>query len=99
VTYSDELERHDLGHGATYSRVVNAAGEWVGIYEWHVCQDPDGEPSAGGVWFDVPGLPEHAAAGPTWTVESWDPLTLSPSIACRSCGHHGFIRDGKWVPA
>ena len=34
-----------------------------------------------------------------WTVESDDPLTLSPSILCRACGDHGFIRNGKWVRA
>lgn len=33
-----------------------------------------------------------------WTIESLDPLTVSPSLLCRGCGHHGFIRDGKWVP-
>lgn len=36
---------------------------------------------------------------PRWTVESWDPLTISPSVLCRRCGDHGFIRNGKWVPA
>lgn len=34
-----------------------------------------------------------------WRVESWDPLTLSPSLLCRRCGDHGFIREGRWVPA
>lgn len=34
-----------------------------------------------------------------WTVESWEPLTLSPSILRRECGCHGFIRDGQWVAA
>lgn len=34
----------------------------------------------------------------TWTVENWDPLTIHPSLQC-ACGVHGFIRDGKWVPA
>lgn len=34
-----------------------------------------------------------------WKVESDDPLTLSPSILCRACGDHGFIRNGKWVRA
>lgn len=34
-----------------------------------------------------------------WQVLSWEPLTLSPSIACRSCGDHGFIRNGKWERA
>lgn len=36
---------------------------------------------------------------PQWTVESWEPLTLSPSLGCRACGDHGFIRSGRWVRA
>ena len=35
----------------------------------------------------------------TWQLVSLRPLTLSPSLLCRICGDHGFIRDGKWVPA
>lgn len=34
-----------------------------------------------------------------WKMESAEPLTLSPSILCRGCGDHGFIRGGKWVRA
>lgn len=36
-----------------------------------------------------------------WTVEqdNGDRFTISPSILCRACGDHGFIRDGKWVRA
>ena len=41
----------------------------------------------------VPGE-QHA-----WTVESEDPLTLSPSILRTECGCHGFIRQGRWVDA
>lgn len=33
-----------------------------------------------------------------WTVESWDPLTVAPSLLC-ACGDHGFIRDGRWLSA
>lgn len=36
---------------------------------------------------------------PSWTVESENPLTLSPSILCRACGDHGHIRNGKWERA
>ena len=47
-------------------------------------------------------LPSHARLlspkEPTWTVQSWEPLTLTPSLLC-SCGDHGFIRGGKWVRA
>lgn len=34
-----------------------------------------------------------------WDLLSLDPLTLSPSLLCQRCGRHGFIRDGRWVPA
>lgn len=36
---------------------------------------------------------------PSWEVVSWEPLTLTPSIACRTCGDHGHITGGKWVRA
>lgn len=45
-------------------------------------------------YIGINPINDHA----TWTVESWDPLTLSPSLLC-SCGDHGFIRGGKWVRA
>lgn len=35
-------------------------------------------------------------------LESLDPLTIAPSLLCLPadlCGLHGFVRDGKWVPA
>jgi hypothetical protein len=37
-----------------------------------------------------------------WTLVSADPITITPSILCandQGCGIHGFITDGKWVPA
>jgi hypothetical protein len=50
--------------------------------------------------------PDHGARWTmTGTLEGGD-LMLSPSILCRlgnvanqPCGFHGFIREGKWVPA
>jgi hypothetical protein len=51
----------------------------------------------GAITFDSPIARAHFS-GPFWTVESWDPLTLSPSLLCH-CGDHGFIRDGRWVTA
>jgi hypothetical protein len=62
----------------------------------------DGEwRTIGAMWFDLPetrAIP-GALAGARWQVESWEPLTLSPSILCRETGDHGFIREGKWVQA
>lgn len=51
----------------------------------------------GAITFDTP-IARANFSGPYWTVESWDPLTLSPSLLCH-CGDHGFIRAGRWVPA
>jgi len=34
-----------------------------------------------------------------WTLDEAEPLTVSPSILCGSCGTHGFIRDGAWHDA
>ena len=51
----------------------------------------------GGAWekaFVASAQPIQA-----WDVQSLDPLTISPSVLCRACGDHGFIRDGKWVCA
>ena len=39
------------------------------------------------------------APPPVWELISVEPLTMSPSLLCRTCGDHGFIRDGKWVAA
>lgn len=62
---------------------------------------PDGQPCAGGLTFDGPVQRELASRSTSpkpvamWRVESWDPLTISPSVRC-SCGDHGFIRNGRW---
>jgi len=34
-----------------------------------------------------------------WTIESWEPLTISPSLLCLRCQDHGHIKNGRWVPA
>lgn len=59
---------------------------------------PDGRECAGGIYFDGPVHRELYPGKPGWTVESWEPLTVSPSLLC-ICGDHGFIREGRWVPA
>jgi len=77
------------------------SGEWVGVIEWHL--DPAGELCGGYVAFaGFNGLTDRGqqpVERPTWTVVSLDPLTLAPSLQCLTCPHHGFIRDGKWLPA
>lgn len=69
--------------------------ERAGAIDEHLA--PDGKPCEGGVTFDVPGT--ENLRGPKWQIVSWEPLTLSPSLRCTTCGDHGFVRNGKWVPA
>ena len=51
------------------------------------------------VHFDIPEALLMGGERNVWRVESWDPLTLSPSLLCLLCGDHGFIREGRWVRA
>lgn len=62
---------------------------------------PDGSECAGVVTFRGEVQQKIGPGHPSWTVESSEPLTLSPSVLCKAegCGDHGFIRSGKWVPA
>ena len=75
----------------------------------------DGVLCEGCITFDGEWQRKNNATGnyptPLWTVECWEPLTVSPSILCKApvydaegkhtgtCDDHGFIRQGKWVKA
>ena len=61
----------------------------------------DGATCEYSIVFDGEWAREHMPNRTRWTVESWEPLTLSPSLRClaEGCGDHGFIKQGKWVPA
>jgi hypothetical protein len=89
VTYvctKDPIE--DCGSGVRIERRY-LDGVLDGIAWWHTCGGSERE--------DYMGMQPAWPDG--WTVEQAQPLTLSPSILCRVCNLHGFIRDGKWVPA
>jgi hypothetical protein len=60
---------------------------------------PDGSACMSFATFDGEAQRKIDPATPKWTVESMEPLTLSPSLLCRLCGDHGFIKQGKWVRA
>lgn len=70
--------------------------EKAGASIWHLSEGTENWHS-GFVTFDIPETKKMGKVN-MWKVESWDPLTLSPSILC-SCGDHGYIREGKWVRA
>lgn len=82
------------GHRIVY---VDYEGEPAGVSDYH--QKADGTWCGGWVTFAGSAWARQFPNAPHWHVVSADPLTLAPSLLCRSCGDHGFIRDGRWVKA
>lgn len=73
-------------------------GDTAGITEWH--QKADGNWCCGWVCFaGSTWAKEFNGRISTWDVVQREPLTLTPSILCRVCQNHGFITNGRWVPA
>lgn len=68
----------------------------VGLHVDHLT--PDGKPCAGGITFDSEAARKLRVGREMWTLVSLDPLTVTPSLLCH-CGDHGFITNGRWVPA
>jgi hypothetical protein len=81
ATFLDENHAYRYWHRAGSPRPV-------GIIESH--RLPDGRWCEGSIAFKGNG-----DGSPEWTVILAEPLTLSPSILCRSCGEHFFIEGGK----
>lgn len=92
-------ESIDLGDGHTLEFANFAGQERVGATITH--KKPDGTDCPGWIAFAGRAWANGFAPGsiPAWTVEQDDPLTLSPSVLCRACGDHVFVRGGKWVRA
>jgi hypothetical protein len=84
----------DIGHNVVI-RYYTRGDEPAGLLIYH--RHGDGAVCGGGVTFDVAA---NAGEAKRWQVASWDPLTLSPSIADPTCseGLHGHIVAGAWVP-
>lgn len=89
----------DLGDGHTLTWSTYQDDPRAGASVDHL--KPDGTPCAG--WISIEGGAWAKSFAPgsiaTWTLEQVDPPTLSPSLLCRACGDHGFVRAGRWVRA
>lgn len=84
--------KRDLGNNVSVSmHTCRHRDDWSGcIVEFH-----DMTPSCDGAisWCSE-------CSGQAWNLISLEPLHVEPSVACREHPHHhGFIRDGKWIPA
>lgn len=90
----------DLGCGVYFQPTTAAwaEGEVVGGIVWHTSSI--GVIHGGSITFrHGPNENERERARPTWNVVSLDPLTLTPSVLDPETGLHGFIADGRWLPA
>jgi hypothetical protein len=91
-------EHVDLGDGHGYELITDAAGEVIGMTEWHL--DTEGRACGGFLAFrDGPWDPQVTGAnypGPLFEVIDEDPLTIRPAVRCSRCGAHGEIREGRW---
>jgi hypothetical protein len=96
--FSDFPDAVDLGHGAAAKFVSWGEHEQAGLIDLHL-NPTTGKECSGAVLFDLPGVRESFPDRALWKVESFEPLTLSPSLLCNLCGHHGWIQGGQWVPA
>lgn len=104
-------EVYDLGCGHTFRYAAWAPDRDLNRHRAHLpdvdryCvliehpRPDNGEPCSGAATLAGPVQAEIEPNKPTWAVEQWDPLTLSPSVLCGACGDHGWIRNGRWEPA
>ena len=89
----------DLGDNHTLTWSTYQGDPRAGASVAHL--KPDGTPCDGRIAIE--GGTWARSFGPgaiaTWKLEQTDPVTLSPSLLCRVCGDHGFVRNGKWIRA
>jgi hypothetical protein len=82
------------GHAIVF---VEYQGETAGIQEWH--RKADGTWCRGWVSFKGSAWDRQFSDLTGWDVVQRQPLTLAPSVLSRTCGSHGHITNGIWVPA
>lgn len=89
----------DIGDGHQIKFATYKDDPHAGMNDRHV--RPDGTECVGFITFEGSAWAKEFEGGKiaVWQVQSWEPLTISPSLLCRVCGDHGFIRGGKWVRA
>lgn len=76
---------------------------FIGIHEHHRSTNNPELWCGGYLWFknvDTAVMLEQQERGQArHTLVQQDPLTVEPSIGCRTCASHGFLREGRWSDA
>lgn len=82
----------DLGYGHYFEVVIGNDERLVGWLHTH----PDARGGAALCQSFCTVRPLNGA--PVHQILCADPLTLTPSLLCRTCGAHGNVVNGKWEP-
>lgn len=103
--------KYDLGGGYSYRHFIWAPDrklnpQYAGMPDINpagIIIEYQGEPIAA-PWFDSPeARAANVDQAAMWDLLSLHPLTIHPSVQAygrdRKPSHHGWIRDGRWVPA
>lgn len=106
VDYRPPEKAIDIGSGVfvSFYRCYRSSGVQTPGHVWPAEEDRAGlilwhpKPAGGRCAVSVPWRQCGGQSRELWTLESMEPLTLSPSIVHRMCGAHGFISEGRWVP-
>ena len=85
--------RYDLGHGHVFETVFGTDDLLVGWLHTH----PDKHSEIGALCQSFCAVRQLNGA-PVHQIISVDPLTLLPSLLCRTCGAHGNVTNGTWEP-
>lgn len=89
---------------------VEGADQSIGFIEQHY--NPFGKWCMGSVMYDLPESQRYrtkradGTLSAVWDLISREPLHIEPSVVCHApsghngeiCNHHGYIRDGLWIP-
>lgn len=80
----DGLTMLTLEIGYGWPRNLEAWDDDPNPHFWHWCE-PNGR------W--------HGASTTNHQLVCREPLHMEPSLLWSCCGTHGFVRDGRWIPA
>lgn len=82
----------DLGEGHTFEVMLGSDDKLIGWLHTHPdARNPSTLCQSVCAVRPLDGAPIHQ-------VICSDPLTLTPSLECRTCGAHGHVTNGKWEP-
>lgn len=110
TTYPGREDHHDLGGGHSFVWLCDRTSAIIGLIEFHpaAADAIPGSRYCGGYIAWTAGDAEPGKT-PPWKLsghtlerggeDDLAALTIAPSLACRHCPSHGFIREGRWIEA